>query len=354
MKNIVWLSIFSSFLIGCSSIGNDKYKDIDIIDTKDPVDERALIEQAMTEQRNLLKPGFITKEEEWEDGFELFFQETSFNEETEELAQTMTYIHTASDTYLPFEVEHNIDNNRYTEIVEQLNDPQPLEEIDGYYGYIEEDQEKYYQYIAKKDNTIYYFENEEDQLDEELVAMMGNSLKLEEDGANNHFYKRFKFSLEDLHFPQINKEQIKNTKVTIGDLGHWGFDNNNFIKFTYELNNDIQLHFYNYGVDLYTPQSSNSEIKTEQTEGDIEVTTFDTDVENRTVYLWEADNHYYVIELDENDETLSTEEVYAIVDSSREDSRKFSNEDIFENKYEEDIDDSLNKEILQRLSAIKN
>lgn len=63
--------------------------------------------------------------------------------------------------------------------------------------------------------------------------MMGNALKSEEDDANNHFYKRFKFALEDLHFPQINKAQVRNTKVTIGDLGHWGFDNNNFIKFTY-------------------------------------------------------------------------------------------------------------------------
>lgn len=104
----------------------------------------------MTEQRKLLKPGFITKEEIWEDGFELFFQEISFNEGIEELTQSMNYIHTASDMYLPFDVKYNVNNNLYSDIVEQLKNPQPLEEIEGYYGYIEKGQEKYYQYVAKK------------------------------------------------------------------------------------------------------------------------------------------------------------------------------------------------------------
>src|SRR5699024_12009479 len=66
----------------CSSDLN-KYKSFEMINTQDPLDERALIEQTMSKQQKLLKPGFITEQSNWKNGFELFSQRTSYNQRTE-------------------------------------------------------------------------------------------------------------------------------------------------------------------------------------------------------------------------------------------------------------------------------
>lgn len=357
MKRIVWLCIFAFLLVACNSQEKDEYAEFEMINTKDPLDERALIEHVMAEQRELLKPGFINEQSNWENGFELNFQQTSFNQKTEELTHSVAYIHTPSDTYFPLLVEMNTEHDRYAEVTEQLKDAQPLQERDGYYGYIEEDGEKYYQYIAKENGATYYFENNtdpEDRLNADLVSMIGDSLKKEEDGAYSYFYDRFEFKLDDLHFPQMNQEYVENVEIDIVDVGHWAFDNSNFIKITYDLGDNTLLHFYNYGMDLYTPNVSYTEIKEEETDGGQTVTTFDTDIEYRTVYLWEADEHYYVIELDMKNEAISTEEIYAVIDSSRDDTRSFSDKDVFKSINEGPSHNELDEEILQNLLDMAN
>src|SRR5690625_7287753 len=60
--------MFSLLLAGCDLLENNKYKDFEMINTKDPINERALIEQTMSKQRELLKPGFINEQSNWENG----------------------------------------------------------------------------------------------------------------------------------------------------------------------------------------------------------------------------------------------------------------------------------------------
>lgn len=347
--------MFSFLLAGCDLLENNKYKDFEMINTKDPIDERALIEQTMSKQRELLKPGFINEQSNWENGFELHFQKTSYNQGTEKFNHKVTYIHTPSKAYLPLVAEKNTNHDLYAETVEQIKEAEPLQEINGYYGYMEENGDKHYQYITRKDGVTYHFENERDEkegIDEDLVSMMGNALKTEDDGAYSHFYDRFEFRIDDLHFPQIDKEYVKNVEVEIGGLGHWAFDNNNFIQVTYDFGNDTSMHFYNYGEDLYTPNESYTKINEEETDGGETVITFDTDVESRTVYLWEADGHYYSIELDTENDTISIEDIYAIIDSSRDDTREFSDKNVFKSRNEGPTHSRLDNKILQRLLDI--
>ena len=355
MKKIVWLCMFFFLLAGCDLLENNKYKSFEMINTQDPLNERALIEQTMSKQQKLLKPGFITEQSNWKNGFELFSQRTFYNQGTKKLNHKVTYIHTPSKAYLPLVIKKDTNHEWYSKTVEQLKEAKPLQEIDGYYGYKKENGEKYYQYIAKKDGITYYFENERDEkegIDEDLVSMIGNALKTEKDGAYSHFYDRFEFELDDLHFPQMDKEYVENVEIEIGDLGHWAFDNNNFIKVTYDFGNDTRMHFYNYGEDLYTPNESYTKTNEEETGGGETVTTFDTDEKSRTVYLWEADGHYYSIELESKNDGISTEDIYAIIDSSREDTREFSDENVFKSRNKGPTHSELDDDILQRLSDI--
>lgn len=348
--------MFVFLLTGCDRLENNKYNDFEMINTKDPIDERALIEQTMSKQRKLLKPGFINEPSNWENGFELYSQRTSYNQGSEEFNHKVTYIHTLSNAYLPLVAKKDTNHDWYAETVDQLKETEPLQDIDGYYGYMEENGEKHYQYIAKKDGITYYFENERDEkegIDEDLVSMMGNALKTEVDGAYSHFYDRFEFEIDDLHFPQMDKDYVKNVEVEIGDLGHWAFDNNNFIQVTYDFGNETLMHFYNYGEDLYTPNESYTKENEEETDGGETVITLDTeDFESGTVYLWEADGHYYSIELDTENDSISTEDIYAIIDSSRDDTREFSDKNVFESSNNGPTHSELDDKILQRLLDI--
>src|SRR5699024_6259346 len=92
----------------------------------------------------------------------------------------------------------------------------------------------------------------------------------------------------------------------------------------------------------------------EETGGGETVTTFDTDEESRTVYLWQADGHYYSIELESKNDGISTEDIYAIIDSSREDTREFSDKNVFKSRNKETTHSELENDILQRLSDLSD
>lgn len=351
MRKVIVFCMTAFLLVGCGLIENKKDKEVDTTHSKDLVDERGLIQQAMEEQREFLKPGFVKEASDWGHGFDFFFQSTSYNQGTEELIHSVTYIHRFTDAFLPLVAEKNVDNDRFAKTVDKFIDAQRLEEINGYYGYMEEDGEKHYQYIAEEDGVTYYFENETDEskgLDAELVSMMGNALKSEGDGACSHFYDRFQFDLEQLHFPYMKKDDVENVEVEIGDLGYWAFDNNNFIKIAYDLGDDTILRYNIYGEDLYSTNVRYIEIKKEETKGGVAVTTFETDLEYQRIYLWEADELYYIFEVDSYNDSITTEDIYALIDSSRDDTRVFTDPDVFKNPTKEPTNRPLEEEIIQR------
>src|SRR5690625_5479656 len=128
MKKAFLICTLFFLLVGCS----DEYAEFDLIDTKDPFDERKLIEQTMDEQRKLLKLGFINESENWD--FEFYFQETAFNQETEELTHKISYIHFPTDTYMSLQAERKKNDALYDDMSNQLKDTKPLENTNGYVG----------------------------------------------------------------------------------------------------------------------------------------------------------------------------------------------------------------------------
>src|SRR5699024_3064912 len=285
----------------------------------------------------------------FDNGFSLNSQSIYFNKNTEELTLNLSYIHAPTNTYLPLTVEKNLKNNRFEDTLNKLSDTKPLEKINGYYGYIEKEGKKHYQFIAEEDGVTYSFEDfigHNTALDSELIAMMGDSLKTEKDGAISHFYDRFSFRLNDLHFPKIKKDDVENVEVEIRDLGHWAFDNSNIIEVTYDFGDDTYVKFSNAGMDLYNNNVGFEKLEEEHTEGGVTVTSFDdVYVEDRTIYFWEADGHYYIIVLDSPNEHFSKEDIYEIIDSSREDRRPFTNINVFKAQNEGPVHSGLDKKI---------
>lgn len=352
VRKIGLFIVMSSLLVACG-IDDTRYKDFEIIDVNDPVDERAVIEQAMDEQRKLLKPGFITHHSNIENGFNLSYQSTYYNPQTEELLHKVNVTHAISDAFLAFDAEKNMD--RYEEKVEALQDAKPLENHTGYVGFVEEDGEKRYDFAVKENDISYIFERGQSVdkgYDEEFVTSLGESLKTEEEGAYEYFYPRFEFQLENLHFPLINKEKVDHIEVEMSDLGYWAFSNPNTITVMYDLGEETTLRFYIEGMDNYSSNVGYTVVDEGKTEYDIPVTEYETDLEYRTIYTWEEDGYFYAIELDTETDPLTTEDIYAIIDSSRDDNRTFTNKEVFRAETEEPQLTDLDNDILEKLKEM--
>ncbi len=351
MKKVSFILIVLFCLTACG-----KYKDYDFIDEKDPVDERAVIEQAMDEQRTIMKPGFITERYNIENGFDLSFQSTYYNQKTEELRHRVNVTHAISDAFLAFETEKNTSEERYEEKLEEMNDAKPLDNHTGYVGLVEEDGEKRYDFAIEEDDTFYFFERGravEEGYDEELVKLLGESLKTEEEGAYSYFYDRFKFHVDELHFPLMSKDAVENIEVEINDLGYWAFDNPNTINVTYDLGDETVFEFAIRGMEMYANDVGYSEVDQEETEDGIVVTTYDNERSEQQIYAWEADDSYYAISIAEPEKaSLSTDDIYAIIDSSRDDERSFSNKDLFTQQLEEPQLEAIDEEILNKLEEM--
>jgi len=58
VRKVFLLCAITIFLVACG-MDEERYDDYTIIDVNDPYDERGVIEEAMNEQRMILKPGFV-------------------------------------------------------------------------------------------------------------------------------------------------------------------------------------------------------------------------------------------------------------------------------------------------------
>lgn len=354
LRKIATLFIMLIFLTACG-VGSNQYSEYDLIDVKKPVDERELMERAMEEQKEILKPGFIPAYNNIENGFDLSFYSISYNQQTEELTHRVNYTHAISDAFLAFEANKNTGDARYEEKIEAMNDVKPLEQHTGYVGYNEEDGEMRYDFTITEGNVFYFFERGEPEtvgFDEEFVQLLGNSLKTEEDGAYSYFYDRFTFKLDELHFPLISQDAVQNMEVKISDLGYWGFDNPNTMLVTYNLEDGGAFDYTINGMDMYADDVSFTVEAEDETKNDISVTIYHDEVAEQNVYAWEKDSYYYSITIDSDQGALATDDIYAIIDSSREDNRSFTNKDVFKNQLEEPIINQTGEKILEQLKAM--
>src|SRR5699024_12615350 len=109
---------------------------------------------------------------------------------------------------------------------------------------------------------------------------------------------------------------------------------------------DAYGKWWNEGRELDNSNLGFVKLEEEHTESGVIVTSFDdVYVEDRTMYFWEADGHYYIIVLDSPNEHFAKEDIYEIIDSSREDRRPFTNINVFKAQNEGPVHSELDKKI---------
>lgn len=358
LKRITIVGKIAKLLATCDSTAK-RYADFDFIDVKNPYSEREVIEQMMDRQLDMRKPGFITKFYDAENGFELLYQSITYNSESGELIHQVNYNHVRTDTFLRFEAEQQTSEERYEETVDRLQDAEPLEHsnLTGFYGFTEEDGEIHYEFAAKGDDTIYFYENScpaSEGYDYALTKSIGQSLKTEADGAHSHFYDRFEFDLDQLNFPLFHQDHVSSVEVGVYDLGYWAFSNPNSVQVMYDLNEyDTKLRYSIDGMDHYSNNVGYTLVEEGETAGDIHVTAYETSTTLRSVYVWERNDHFYTIHLDSDNDLLTTENIYAIIDSTYDDNRQFENKDLFNPTNEEPDLTEIDKGVYDRLRALE-
>lgn len=358
VKKVITMLMSSMFLVACG-IDEARYEDFDIIDIHNPVNERAIIEHAMEEQRELLKPGFIT---EWSDTsyeFRLSFQSIIYDASSGELKLEADYKHSGSSAFLSFTATKNPADDPYQETIDQLHDAAPLDhpELTGFYGATEYNGKTYYEFAAKGDNAVYVYKNtrsESEGYDAELAKWIGESLATEKDGAHSQFYDRFSLESDQLHFPMLNETFIQHINVEVFDFGYYELDRTNRIHLVYHL---IDGSTFTYGIDqmnFHGKMDHHVYLDEGETENGLTVTEYEDTKTGDALFIWEIDEYYYSLLVDYHEEPLTTGDIYAIIDSASDDNREFDNEHLFTETNEEPILTDIDKKVLGKLRKLEN
>lgn len=354
MRRICFGVLLALLLVACG-INEERYADYDIIDLSNPFDERAVIEEGIEAQRELLKPGFLPDQDALQTGFILSNYAMTYHPGTGELTHKVKYSHKMSDASMTFEAEKNSPNNRYEETVAGFESKKPFEDHTGYYGYVEENGKKEYSYAIREGDTSYFFKRgwwDEGFFDDAFLHLLGKSLRTEADGAYSYFYDDFDFSLDSLHFPQMRQDAVEDFKVTIRNLGYTGEEHANAIYLRYGLTDGAKISFIVEGMDTTILMGNLTEKDQVETENGTSVTIYDMDNREGTYYTWEKDDVYYTV-LDHEEETsLSRADIHAIIDSSVDDARTFADEDVFDQQVEEPTLTETDEKILEKIEEI--
>ena len=356
VRKVVLLCVMSCLLVACG-IDEERYDDYEMIDIHEPYDERAVIEQMMDEQRDLLKPGFITKiTDSSGNDFEFRHGEITYNSDTDELIYEADYLYQKMSFLLQFTAHKNSEEDIFEEELKQMEEVEPLHipHADGYMGSKTGGRDLYHTFVAQTDDTDYNFSRNHldmEQDDVEVVRAIGESLKTEEEGAYTPFYERFTLDPSTLHFPMLHKDFVHHVEVTIGDIGDYEPTNDIFMtyyvgeddkSFTYQIRNEGRFAY----SDIYIEEERF------ETENGLTVTMYVDEKAGNDVFVWEHEDIAYAMMIDPTEGLFTDEELEAIIDSSIDDSREFSSDDIFEPINDEPKLSDKDQEALTQLEKI--
>lgn len=356
MRKVVLLCVMSCLLVACG-IDEERYDDYEIIDIHEPYDERAVIEHMMDEQRDVLKPGFITKiTDSYGNDFEFRMGQIIYNSDTDELIHEADYLYEKTSFLLQFTAHKNSEEDIFEEELEQMEDVEPLDlpHADGYMGSMTRGRHLFHTFVAQTDDTDYNFSRNNldmEQDDVEVVRAIGESLKTEEEGAYTPFYERFTLDLSELHFPMLHKDLVNHVEITIGDIGDYVPTNDIFM--TYYVGGDDKSFTYQIrNEDRFAYSSIHIEKERFETENGLTVTMYVNEKSGYDVFVWEHEDIAYAIMIDPTEDLFTDEELEAIIDSSIDDSREFSRDDIFEPINDEPKLSDKDQEALSQLKKI--
>lgn len=347
MRKLFLVCASAIFLVACG-IDEERYDDIDIIDVNDPYDERGVIEEAMNEQRTIRKPGFIPDPSVIQKGFDLLGATITYDPGKETFYHEVTYAHKVSDMSMSFGAEKYTSHDRYEETLDQMKEQKPFDDDEGIYGYVGEGDKKEYRYAIQTGDTSYLFERgwwDEDFFDEEFVKLVRKSLRTEADGAYDYFYDDFAFKIDSLHFPLVSKDAVDDMEVMI---------KTDALYLRYSLANSAKVNFVVEAEEPTGYLSNLSKIDEVETDNGIAVTVYETEGDDvgPVRYTWENGEYFYSVVHQSDEDALPTEDIYAIIDSSVDDSRSFENEDVFDQKVDEPSLTDVDEVILEKVKDI--
>lgn len=113
----------------------------------------------------------------------------------------------------------------------------------------------------------------------------------------------------------------------------------------YDLGNDTTS---TYGIDR------NVVVDECETENGMSVAGYEGSKTNNPVFVWEIGEYYYSLVVDSEKDLLTTEGIYAIINSSSNDHRQFENEDLFKETNEKPTLTDIDREVLGKLRKLEN
>lgn len=298
--------------------------ELPIISVENNLDERTLIENVINDQRELYKLGFITH------SFTNMNTSIVYYPLNDTFGYSATYIIPNTQTSFTFEAGTSFNHSHYDSIVDQLAIKQHINNpyVPLLYGkYHDELAEDYH--IAGQDNdTTYMLQigSEEEGFSEEIVRLIGESLRTEAKGAFDPMYDHFSVPLEHIKLPSLNEQ-----RVAIQDI-HLSIN-------TIHDTSDIFITYLLSEEDTITYQIQDTEPLLEKAtnKGDTITLKDGTKVKQferkskEQIFQWYDETNYYTMTVALKDTTIiQPDEIIEIIESAHKDTRTFNDEQFFQ------------------------
>lgn len=313
-----------------------------LIDEKNPLDERAAIEEVMEKQKQKLKLGFMTDE------YQLMHAELDYNANKDELRYLQSFKLNDEIPWLTYESTMDADEAEYKDIINGFEDGKQLEHetLNAIYGWHEDGTKPAYQVFGYADGTLYNVEGttvleRANEFDEHMLQLMGKSLKTEADGAYDLFYKDFNIDVDLIKYPKLNDDVATVQRVF---MTRTRSDDTSLLSIDYYLEPKEEFTYNIRSQPMDWDGFNYEEIGTEEFAG-LTINEYRQDLNGKTSYSWTDGTYYYDIGLFDNFSDLEKEDVYTLIESSLADDRSFENKDLFENTTDNPVYDDEAKEM---------
>ncbi len=296
-----------------------------LIDMEDPVDERGVLQKAMEEQREILKPGSITEAYGMvEVQVRYYVNDGGFHYHAiYELPGKMPLLFADGMTLYG--------DDFYDEAIMDFQDAKKFntKQLKGLYGLYGDNDYPSYQLWGTADGVVYNLNiGKEDGVEhEKVLEMLGKSMKTEADGAYDPFYSTFSLDVTEVKFPSFSKEH---TDINLATIRVDGYDDNSELSVTYRIGRSDQV--------IYTVSEKEKELykdyyekeyETEMLNGMVVSEYKDVDSDDR-IFRWTDGTYFYEMELWAMDKSLiQSKDMYDIIHSSLQDKRSFDRAEVF-------------------------
>lgn len=320
--------------------------ELPITSVENNLDERSLLEEAIKQQHELHKLGFITNSfTDMNTAFVYYPLHDTFG-------YSATYEIPNTQTSFTFEGGTSFNHSHYESIVDkfafkqQINNPY----ISLLYGKFNDELDEDYYIVGHDNNMTYILQigSEEEGFSEEIVRLIGESLRSEVEGAFDPLYNNFSIPLSDIKLPSLNEQRvaIQDIHLSVNTIR----DTSN-IFMTYLLSEEDTI---TYQIASTEPQieKSNKKASTITLNNGTKVNQFETKSKEQ-IFQWDDGTNYYTMTVMLKDDTIiQSDEIIEIIESAQKDTRTFDDEQFFQSLSEHPKKTDIDKQLLNMLEDL--